>query len=194
MSSACSAANDSDALYQPPDQVCSPFGPLTGLHHGYITDMDAIRDNAEVPEASTVGMSLPNDATAPGEARHAVRATLTRWRLPALVDACVLTVSELVTNAVRYGLPPISLVMRRRKGAVRIDVNDARPEALGAMGRSQPDQLAESGRGLAIVREVADDLGSEHIPGDGKKVYASWNVAVDRTAQERQTPGTAEHR
>jgi anti-sigma regulatory factor (Ser/Thr protein kinase) len=151
--------------------------------------MDGIRDDTDVPQGSTVGMSLPNDATAPGEARDAVRATLTRWRLPALVDACVLTVSELVTNAVRYGLPPLGLVMRRRKGAVRIDVSDARPEPLGAMGVSQPDQFAESGRGLAIVREVADDLGSEHIPGDGKNVYASWNVAVDRTAQQRQPPG-----
>lgn len=83
------------------------------------------QDNANVPEGNTVGMSLPNDATAPTEARHAVRATPTRWRLPALVDSCVLTVSELVTNAVRYGLPPLGLVMRRRKGAVRIDVSDA---------------------------------------------------------------------
>jgi anti-sigma regulatory factor (Ser/Thr protein kinase) len=146
--------------------------------------MSAIRDPADVAEGNTVGMSLPNDATAPGEARHAVRATLIRWRLPALVESCVLTVSELVTNAVRYGLPPLSLVMRRRKGAVRIEVNDARPEPMRAMGRIEPDKLAESGRGLGIVREVADDLGSEHIPGDGKKVYASWNVAVDRTRQD----------
>jgi len=60
------------------------------------------------------------------------------------------------------------------------------------MGRSQPDRFAESGRGLAIVRKVADDLGSEHIPGDGKNVYASWNVATDQTAQNRQSPSVAE--
>jgi anti-sigma regulatory factor (Ser/Thr protein kinase) len=114
--------------------------------------------------------------------------------MPSLVESCVLTASELVTNAVRYGLPPLSLVLRRRKGAVRLDVNDARPEPLEDIGHSQADKLAESGRGLAIVREVADDLGSEHIPGEGKKVYASWNVAVDRTAQLGETPGAAEPR
>jgi anti-sigma regulatory factor (Ser/Thr protein kinase) len=154
--------------------------------------MDAMQDNADGPESTTVGMSLPNDATAPGEARHVVRATLTRWRLPALVDSCVLTVSELVTNAVRYGLPPLGLVMRRRNGAVRIDVSDARPEPLGAMRRPQPDESSESGRGLAIVSEVADDSGSEHIPGDGKNVYASWNVAGGRTGQDHRTAGSAE--
>jgi anti-sigma regulatory factor (Ser/Thr protein kinase) len=148
-----------------------------------------MRDNADVPDGDTVGMSLPNDATAPGSARRAVRATLTRWRLPALIDSCVLTVSELVTNALRHGLPPLGLVMRRRKGDVRIDVSDARPEPLETMSPPQPEGSAESGRGLAIVRAVADHVGSEHIPGDGKNVYASWNVAVGRPVQDRRTPG-----
>jgi anti-sigma regulatory factor (Ser/Thr protein kinase) len=155
-------------------------------------DMPETHDNPDSSGGNTVGMSLPNDATAPGSARHAVRETLTRWRLPALVDSCVLTVSELVTNALRHGLPPLGLVVRRRKGAVRIDVMDARPEPLEDMGRLQPDELAESGRGLEIIRAVADDLGSEHIPGDGKNVYASWNVAADRAGQDQQTPRAAE--
>ena len=150
--------------------------------------MSAIKDGADVTESNTLGMSLPNDDTAAGEARHAVRATLTRWRLPGLVEACVLTASELVTNAVRYGLPPLSLVMRRRKGGVRMDVNDGRPEALDAMDRSQPDGLAESGRGLAIVRQISDDQGSEHIPGDGKKVYASWNLAAPLSSDRDSRP------
>jgi anti-sigma regulatory factor (Ser/Thr protein kinase) len=155
--------------------------------------MNSMHGSADVPDGDTIGTSLPNDTSAPRQARRAVRATLTRWRLPALVDSCVLTVSELVTNAVRYGLPPLSLVMRRRKGAVRIDVNDARPEPLAVLGRNRPDQLAESGRGLAIVCEVADDVGSEHIPGDGKTVYASWNVTVGGAEQDR-APGAAEPR
>jgi anti-sigma regulatory factor (Ser/Thr protein kinase) len=148
--------------------------------------MDSTIDAQDSPDGSdrnTVGISLPNDATAPGSARHAVRATLTRWRLPALVDSCMLTVSELVTNAVRHGLPPLGLVIRRRKGAVRIEVSDARPEPLQTLNRTQPEVSEESGRGLAIVQAVTDELGSEHIPGDGKNVYASWNIAVSRPVQ-----------
>jgi anti-sigma regulatory factor (Ser/Thr protein kinase) len=132
--------------------------------------------NGEQRSDSAVEVALANDATAPGQARRAVRETLLRWRLPALVDSCVLAVSELVTNAVCHGLPPVALLMRRRFGNVRIDVNDARPELLTASGATQPDGVAESGRGLGLVREVADDLGSERVPGDGKNVYASWNV------------------
>jgi anti-sigma regulatory factor (Ser/Thr protein kinase) len=148
--------------------------------------MDPMQDDADVPLGDTVGMSLPNDATAPGTARRVVRDTLTGWRLPTLVNSCVLTVSELVTNALRHGLPPLGLRVRRRVGGVRIDVNDARPEPLDTNGQPQPADLAESGRGLGIVRQVADDLGSEHIPGDGKNVYASWNVPVGPTIQRRE--------
>ncbi len=44
----------------------------------------------------------------------------------------------------------------------------------------------ESGRGLDIVRAVADDVGSEHIPGDGKLVYASWNLTDLPTQTDHQ--------
>jgi anti-sigma regulatory factor (Ser/Thr protein kinase) len=148
--------------------------------------MDPMQDDADVPLGDSVGMSLPNDATAPGAARRVVRDTLTGWRLPALVNSCVLTVSELVTNAVRHGLPPVGLRVRRRVGGVRIDVNDARPEPLDTTGQPSPTELAESGRGLGIVREVADDVGSEHIPGDGKSVHASWTIPVMPPAQRRE--------
>lgn len=137
---------------------------------------------------STVAISLAPDATAPGQARRAVRETLLGWRLPALVDACVLAVSELVTNAVRHGLPPFGLLIRRRVGSVRIDANDARPDPFTVLGEIPSDRLAESGRGLALVRELADSIGSERVPGDGKNVYASWNVDTTRPAPPLGTP------
>lgn len=133
-------------------------------------------ENLELPIGSTVELALAHDATAPGQARRAVRETLLVWRLPTLVDSCVLAVSELVTNALRHGIPPFGLLMRRRVDNVRIDVNDARPELLTGLGDTQLDGRAESGRGLGIVRELADSLGSERVPGDGKNVYASWIV------------------
>jgi anti-sigma regulatory factor (Ser/Thr protein kinase) len=149
--------------------------------------MATVPQNLEQPINSTMEISLAHDATAPGQARRAVRETLLGWRLPALVDACVLAVSELVTNALRHGLPPLGLSMRRRTGSVRIDVNDARPEPLTALGDIPSDELAESGRGLGLVREVADNVGSERVPGDGKNVWASWNVDT-RPAQHLRAP------
>ncbi|HSP39115.1 MAG TPA: ATP-binding protein [Frankiaceae bacterium] len=132
------------------------------------------QDAPNVPD-DTSAFVLANDDRAPGQARRAVRGTLTGWRLFAVIDDAVLAVSELVTNAVRHGLPPVGLLLRRRDGQVRIDVDDARPEPV-ALDR-KPADFAESGRGLGIVSGVADDVGSEHIPGDGKFVFASWNIA-----------------
>lgn len=147
--------------------------------------MTPTRENPKLPIDSVAEMSLANDAAAPGQARSAVRETLIRWRLPALVDSCVLAVSELVTNAVRHGLPPFALLMRRRSGNVRIDVNDARPDALPALGDTRPGDLVESGRGLGLVRDLADDFGTERVPGDGKNVYASWDVDSTRPVDSR---------
>jgi hypothetical protein len=122
---------------------------------------------------------LPNDERAPGQARRAVRVAFTTWRLGRIVEDAVAAASQLVTNAVRHGLPPVGLLLRRRIGLVRIDVEDARAELPTA---GEQDALPESGRGLDIVRAVADDLGSEHIPGDGKFVYASWTLSDPPTA------------
>jgi anti-sigma regulatory factor (Ser/Thr protein kinase) len=131
-------------------------------------------DESVRPDGNTVAVVLPNDERAPGQARRAVRVAFTTWRLGKIVDDAAVAVSELVTNAVRNGLPPVGVLLRRRTGLVRIDVEDARAE-LPAAAR-ETDGLPESGRGLNIVRAVADDLGSEHIPGGGKLVYASWNL------------------
>ena len=142
-------------------------------------------ENPEQPIDSTIELALAPDATAPGQARRAVREALLVWRLPTLVDACVLAASELVTNAVRHGIPPFGLLMRRRVDNVRIDVNDARPETLSALADTRPDGWSESGRGLGIVREIADSCGSERVPGDGKNVFASWRVNEQPSVQAK---------
>ncbi|MCW2571231.1 MAG: putative regulatory protein [Frankiales bacterium] len=131
----------------------------------------------KVPSASdgrTVGRALPNDDTAPGEARREVKRTLALWHLPEVIDDAVLAASELVTNAVLHGLPPIGMRLRRRVGLVRLDVDDARPETTSRPQRSV--EPAESGRGLDIVRQVSDHMGITQIAGKGKCIYAAWDI------------------
>src|SRR5690606_16409039 len=48
---------------------------------------------------------LANAADAPGTARRLTRNTLQGWGLETLVDDASVIVSELVTNALRYGQP-----------------------------------------------------------------------------------------
>lgn len=150
--------------------------------------MDQKVDAAGISDGDTAQFHLPNDETAAGQARRDVRQTFTRWRLVAVIEDAALAVSELVTNAMRHGLPPIGLRLRRRVGQVRIEVNDARPEPVSVGER--PSDLAESGRGLKIVDAVADETGSEHIPGDGKFVYAAWNIASPAADAGRRGDGS----
>ena len=113
---------------------------------------------------------------APADARRATRDALRRWELPALVDRVVLAVSELVTNSVRYGRPPLRLDLRRLRGCVRIAVHDTVPHQPSMHDRPPVDDDRESGRGLLIVSAVADEVGVEQVPGDGKQVYASFDT------------------
>ena len=120
-------------------------------------------------------VDLAQDRNAPADARRATQDTLVRWRLPGLVDTVVLAVSELVTNAVRYGRPRVSLELRRQAQQVRVDVHDGNPtEPPSLAGEVGPD--AESGRGLAIVQALADDVAVEQVPDDGKIVRASFDA------------------
>ena len=129
----------------------------------------------DVPPEDTVQVSLPDDHKAPGQARQVVRSALTRWRLPALVDACVLTASELVTNAFRHGRPPVSMSMRHRAQRLRLDVHDGDPRPVDDASVSH-EADDEGGRGLSLVHALADEVGSEPQPGDGKSVYAEWRT------------------
>ena len=124
-------------------------------------------DDVEVP--------LPQDTSAPRVARAGVSKALNRWRLASLLDSVLLAVSELVTNAVRHGRPPARLLIARRGQHVEVDVRDSSPEAPD-LGGPTSGLDAESGRGMAIVAALADEVYIEEIPGDGKVVHTRFDT------------------
>lgn len=127
-----------------------------------------------VDEDERVEVALPSDLTAPGSARSAVRPLLARWRLPGLLEPVLLAVSELVTNAVRYGSAPVRLTLRRCARGVTVGVHDgaAVPPPRTA---TLPDDDAESGRGLSLVQAVADETGVQAEDDGGKVVWARFD-------------------
>ncbi len=133
-------------------------------------------DAAQQPGNDRVCVELSGDSQSPGQARRAAKEVLRRWQLPSLVDRVVLVVSELVTNSVRYGGPPVSMVLSLRSRVVRVAVHDA----VSMVPDLHPDAAlrpdAESGRGLLIVTAIADEVGVEQVPGDGKHVIASFKA------------------
>jgi anti-sigma regulatory factor (Ser/Thr protein kinase) len=89
----------------------------------------------------------------------------------AVVEDAMLVVSELVTNAVRYGQPDITLAMAPIRDGLRIEVGD-RGEALPLLAPVVPPGNRTGGRGLLIVASTAAEWGiMPHDPPPGKTVW-----------------------
>jgi len=102
-------------------------------------------------DSSSQNFPLPPDETAAGAARSHVRTSLVRWGMSGVVEPLTLIASELVSNAVRYGRPPLQLLLRRAGSTVRIDVHDEMPSREPPLPAKPPtDPDAEGGRGMLI--------------------------------------------
>ncbi len=101
-------------------------------------------------------------------ARRFVRSEL-EGRVPAdAVTDLMLATSELVTNAFEHGEPkPVSLTVRSNREEASITVVSAgegsRVPDVDDWKTAQADRI--SGRGLGIVREIADDVKVERTGG-----------------------------
>ncbi len=91
-----------------------------------------------------------------------------------LVECAELGVSELVTNALLHGAPPIQVRVRGTVEHPRVEVRDGSttPPALPSMTEptDEDDLLLTFGRGLSIVARSSDAWGAE-IEEDGKVVW-----------------------
>lgn len=112
---------------------------------------------------------------APGHARSFARSTLDDWGMDGLADDTAIVVTELTSNAVRYGVDDsarsrsIWLGLLRNHGTVLCTVSDHTTEV--PVLRSA-DALAESGRGLQVVDRVSASWGWTPPGQDGKAVWA----------------------
>ncbi|MFE3106816.1 ATP-binding protein [Kitasatospora indigofera] len=90
---------------------------------------------------------------------------------PYPLDAVLLIVTELFTNAVRHAAhqgQPLLVVVQQQRKSLRLEVHDPDPGMLVAPAR--PD-LADSGRGLLLVDLLSQEWGV--VPGaTGKMVFA----------------------
>jgi hypothetical protein len=114
--------------------------------------------------------------TAPSQARKFVGRVLIRWGREELADTAKLIVSEFVSNAIdATGGPPaiaghVWAGLFRCKGAVVIEVWDGCPEPPNLMTVSVDE---ESGRGLRIVDDLAEEWGYRWTRRSGKIVWAA---------------------
>ncbi|WP_329219422.1 SpoIIE family protein phosphatase [Streptomyces sp. NBC_01485] len=109
---------------------------------------------------------LPRDPSAVAGARKAAVGQVTAWGLAEAAFATELIVSELVTNAIRYGADPI--VLRLIRDATLIcEVSDGSGTAPHLRRARVFD---EGGRGLMLVAQIAERWGTRQTP-TGKTIW-----------------------
>lgn len=100
---------------------------------------------------------LPATPEAAGRARELVRELLTAAGVTTILDDALLVVSELATNAVRYGSSPIALHLTLDDARLVIAVQDAHPSDLPypkVLTQTEPD-----GRGMHLISAMTTRWG-----------------------------------
>ncbi|MFG3350062.1 SpoIIE family protein phosphatase [Streptomyces sp. NPDC048018] len=151
---------------RPLEDVCDHVLTTLDTRHGE-DDIALLMARIQGLPTEAVGdWRLPREPRSVGRARELARAQLTAWELEPLIDTVELLVSELVTNALRYGEGEIRLRLLRDRTLV-CEVWDA---GLVQPRRRRAKDTDEGGRGLQLVGLLSAAWGSRRTPR-GKTVW-----------------------
>ena len=164
------------------DTLAHPEKPLQDLCDNlvYTLPPDSHPDGAAlllartgtVPADHVATWELEHDRTTPSLARGLVREQLEAWQLDEeTVYATELIVSELITNAVRYGTPPLHLRLLLDR-TLTCEVHDSSSVAPHLRHARTVD---EGGRGLFIVSQLASHWGTR-FSREGKALWTEQEV------------------
>ncbi|MEZ0067767.1 serine phosphatase RsbU (regulator of sigma subunit)/anti-sigma regulatory factor (Ser/Thr protein kinase) [Streptacidiphilus sp. MAP12-20] len=161
-----------------PDVICSRLLRAMGVTPEHDDDVAALvfqlpqRENEAAELFRTASLDLLGGAEAASSARAFTSGVLSSWRLGEdMKDNGVLAVSELVSNSLTHGHPPMRLRLRRTDRRLTVEVTDA-DDHLPRRRRALPAD--ESGRGLAIVATIASNWGTRRTPDGGKAVWCEF--------------------
>jgi len=124
----------------------------------------------ETPRTETL---ITSASTAAANARQFLRDSGCSAHKGWLIDDAMLLVTELVTNAVLHGEPPLTVAVECRELALEIRVRDSGADLPLIRTTSVED---ESGRGMLLLSSVAADWGVERMPAGGKEVWFQLGV------------------
>ncbi|MCF2125883.1 PAS domain-containing SpoIIE family protein phosphatase/ATP-binding protein [Strepomyces sp. STD 3.1] len=151
---------------QPLEDVCDQVLNTLDSHHGE-DDIALLMARVQgLPTESVGDWTLPREPRSVGRARELARAQLLDWDMEPLVDTTELLVSELVTNALRYGEGEIRLRLLLDRTLV-CEVWDS---GLVQPRRRRARDTDEGGRGLQLVGLLSAAWGSRRTPR-GKTVW-----------------------
>ncbi|MFD7071063.1 SpoIIE family protein phosphatase [Streptomyces sp. NPDC059913] len=151
---------------RPVEELCDHVLTTLDTRHGEDDIALLMARIRGLPDEAVGDWRLPREPRSVGRARELARDRLLAWGLDDLVDTTELLVSELVTNALRYGEGEIRLRLLRDRTLV-CEVWDA---GLVQPRRRRARDTDEGGRGLQLVGLLSVAWGSRRTPR-GKTVW-----------------------
>ncbi|MFD7733244.1 SpoIIE family protein phosphatase [Kitasatospora phosalacinea] len=124
-----------------------------------------------LPDDKVAVWTLPEDPAVVRTARRLAEHQLAAWGLEELEFSTDLIVSELVTNAIRYGKSPIRLRLINDRGLI-CEVSDSSDSTPHLRRAKSTD---EGGRGLFIIGQLAQRWGTR-FARHGKTIWAQQEV------------------
>ncbi len=117
---------------------------------------------------------VPPDPAHVSVTRQAAMEQLAAWGLEEAAFVTELVVSELVTNAIRYGEPPIQLRLIRDRALI-VEVSDG---SSTSPHLRRAHAFDEGGRGLLLVAQLTQRWGSRQT-GTGKTIWAEQPLPAE---------------
>ncbi|MFF1448404.1 SpoIIE family protein phosphatase [Streptomyces sp. NPDC058274] len=126
----------------------------------------------ELPSSQVVIWDVPADPSRVAPLRKRAVEQLDAWGLSEAGFTTELVVSELVTNAIRYGEHPIRLRLIHDEATLICEVSDSSHTAPHLRRAKTFD---EGGRGLLLVAQLTQRWGSRHT-AEGKTIWAEISL------------------
>ncbi|MEU9980577.1 SpoIIE family protein phosphatase [Streptomyces sp. NPDC050856] len=168
---ALGACDEHTARARSPEETCAAVEDA--LLHARPTDDVAllVARTRVLADGKVATWQLPMDATAAARARALTASQLAEWGLEDMAFTTELIVSELVTNAYRYGGEPIALRLIRDRHLI-CEVCDTGGTAPHLRRARSTD---EGGRGLFLVAQLTDRWGTRYSR-EGKTIWTEQSL------------------
>jgi serine phosphatase RsbU (regulator of sigma subunit)/anti-sigma regulatory factor (Ser/Thr protein kinase) len=154
-----------------PDETCDAvfralLPPVRRDDIALVVARTRLLDPARVAE-----WDVPADPAAVPRIRAACGRQLAEWDLPEAGFAAELVISELLTNAIRYGSEPIHVRLLRGRSLI-CEVSDGSSTSPHLRRAAATD---EGGRGLFLVAQLTERWGTRYTPG-GKVIWTEQSL------------------
>ncbi|MDX3233084.1 SpoIIE family protein phosphatase [Streptomyces sp. ME19-01-6] len=167
-----------------PEEICeSLLDTVLPTHPSDDVALLVARTHVLAP-SSVAEWEVPLDPAAVAPLRAACAEKIRAWGLEEADYAAELIISELITNALRYGAPPVRLRLLRGRN-LTCEVSDGSSTSPHLRQAKATD---EGGRGLFLVSQFAQRWGTRYTP-QGKVIWAEQSLNSTEALDGAQTLG-----